>query len=260
MPARLTMELKTDSNNLRYHSAALLHGVVMELVSPEYAGKMHISSLRPYSQSLRTVQGKNIWKLCTLDEEAEKEIISVFLESERKDIYLKHYDETLHIASKELYKTTYQDLIEKYYFADNERIMRLQFCTPCSFKQDGKYVFMPDIHLIYQSLMKRFDSFSENNSIWMEEALEDLASYTEIIGYNLRSNFFSLEGVRIPAFQGNLTIKLHGPQQLVNLAALLFRYGEYSGAGIKTAMGMGNIQVLEKGNEFQKGKAAKGGK
>ena len=38
-------------------------------------------------------------------------------------------------------------------------------------------------------------------------------------------------------------------EQLVNLVHLLLRYGEYSGAGIKTAIGMGKIQMSERGTE-----------
>ena len=240
------MELKSDKeNNLRYHSAALLHGAVMEMISREYADKMHTSGLRPYAQNLRTIQGRIIWKMSALDEEAEKEIISVLLNDQVKEIYLSHNDTSLRIVSKELYKISYQDLIEKYYFTDSSRILRIHITTPCSFKKDGKYVFYPDLRLIYQSLMKRFDAFAEKDSIWMEEALEDLAGFSTIIGYNMRSTFFSLEGIRVPAFQGTVTLKIHGPQQLVNLASLLFHYGEFSGIGIKTAMGMGELNIGE---------------
>lgn len=244
MPAKLLMELQTDKDTLRYHSAALLHGALMELLSPEFADKMHIIGLRPYSQSIRTVRDRLTWKICTLDKEAEEEIISFLLKDEIEELKLKHNDINIKIVSKSLWKESYRDLIEKYYFSDCDRIVKIQLATPCSFKKDGRYVYIPDMRLIYQSLMKRFDTFSADDAIWMEEALEDLTNYTSIIGYNVRSTYFSLEGVRIPAFQGTLTLKLYGPQQLVNLAHLLFRYGEYSGVGIKTAMGMGELAVI----------------
>lgn len=244
MPSKLLLELKPDKDTLRYHSAALLHGALMEKISPEFAEQMHISSLRPYSQSVRTVKDSIIWKVCALNEEAEEAIISALLKDELNELHLKHNDTHIKITSKSLWKVSYRDLIEKYYFSDSGRIIKIMIATPCSFKQDGRYVYIPDMRLIYQSLMKRFDAFSSNDSIWMEEALEDLTGYTAIIGYNVRSTYFSLEGVRVPAFQGNLTLKLHGPQQLVNLAHLLFRYGEYSGVGIKTAMGMGELTVI----------------
>lgn len=249
MPAKLILELEPDKENmLRYHSAALLHGALMERVSPDFAEQMHISGLRPYSQSLRSIQGKTVWKINCLNEDAEKQILPVLLSDDADEIHLKHNDVTVKIISRTLSKTSYRDLIEKYYFNDGDRIIKLQIATPCSFKKEGKYVYYPDLHLIYQSLMKRFDAFSEKDSVYMEEALEDLTNYTEISGYNVRSTFFSLEGVRVPAFQGELVLKIHGPQQLVNLANLLFHYGEYAGIGIKTAMGMGELSIVPRDN------------
>lgn len=95
--------------------------------------------------------------------------------------------------------------------------------------------------------MRRFDAFSEKAGMCSEETLEQLVEYSEIVRYDLHSILFSMEGVRIPAYMGNITIKIGGPQPLVNLIHLLLRYGEYAGVGIKTAMGMGKIEILEKG-------------
>ena len=64
--------------------------------------------------------------------------------------------------------------------------------------------------------------------------------------YNIRSALFPLEGVRIPAYEGFIVIKVKGPQALVNLANVLLRYAEYSGIGIKAAIGMGAIQIVER--------------
>ena len=57
---------------------------------------------------------------------------------------------------------------------------------------------------------------------------------------------FGVEGVKIPAYQGSLSLKLLGPQQVVNLVHMLLRFGMYSGVGIKTAMGMGAFQIAER--------------
>ena len=61
-----------------------------------------------------------------------------------------------------------------------------------------------------------------------------------------------MEGVRIPGFQGEVTIKINGPQQMVNMAWMLAEFGTYSGVGIKTSLGMGGMMILEK-NETENG-------
>ena len=62
-----------------------------------------------------------------------------------------------------------------------------------------------------------------------------------------------MEGIRIPAFLGTVTLKIDGPQQMVNLIHLLLRFGEFSGVGIKCAMGMGAIELLEKKEQKKDG-------
>lgn len=73
-----------------------------------------------------------------------------------------------------------------------------------------------------------------------------LCDYAKIIRYNLRSVSFSLEGVKIPAFMGDITIKMNGTQTMANFARMLFLFGTYAGVGIKTSLGMGSIQLIQR--------------
>ena len=57
---------------------------------------------------------------------------------------------------------------------------------------------------------------------------------------------FHLEGIKIPSFVGNITLKINGTRQFVNLINMLCEFGVYSGVGIKTAIGMGSIGVSQK--------------
>lgn len=61
--------------------------------------------------------------------------------------------------------------------------------------------------------------------------------------YNLRSNTFSLEGIRVPSFCGELEYFINAPQHIINMVHMLAEFGTYSGVGIKTSMGMGGIKV-----------------
>ena len=81
--------------------------------------------------------------------------------------------------------------------------------------------------------------------MYSEDTLEQLTNSTEIVDYNLRSLRFGLEGVRIPSFLGKIRIRIHGSQTMINFANLLFHFGNYSGIGIKTALGMGSVRITE---------------
>lgn len=104
---------------------------------------------------------------------------------------------------------------------------------------------MPTLQLIYQSLMKKYDAASEDETVESEEVLEQLLKYSRIVQYQLHSCSYSVHGKRIPAFMGQIKIRINGPQAMVNFLNLLFHFGEYAGIGIKTAMGMGAIRITE---------------
>ena len=77
------------------------------------------------------------------------------------------------------------------------------------------------------------------------DTLESLEEGAEIIRYDLKSVKFPIEKVRIPAFIGKITIKMKGTQTMTNFAHMLFEFGEFSGVGIKTSLGMGCIKIME---------------
>lgn len=244
MLSRLKIQLYTK-DNISFQKASLFQGVIMEQIDKEYAVKLHQDGLHPYSQSIKYNGDKLIWNINTMNQEAYEQIILPLQKEQFKSVELKHNDLKLEIMGKEISDVSYQNLINTYYFGDCSRYIRIRFTAPTSFKRAGRYVFYPDMSLIYNSLMNKYDEFAENGTIRTEEILEQLVEYSEIIRYNLRSVMFHIEGIKIPSFMGEVLIKINGPQPMVNLVHLLFQYGTYSGVGIKTAMGMGALEIVE---------------
>ncbi len=248
---KLKMTLNVpEGETVSYQKSSLLQGVLMERISADFAAEMHLDGLKPYSQSLQLTKDSVVWSVSTLTDEAYAEIIVPLLSDNFQYFTLKHNETEIQIKKKEIITVDTRELIDRYYLGECERKISLYFRTPTSFRQNSRYVFYPNLNLIYNSLMNRFDTF--NQGMKSEETLQQLTDYTQITSYSLKSRMFPLEGVRIPAFTGTIGLKLHGPMQLVNLAHLLLRYGEYAGVGIKTAIGMGNIELSEKRAEYDK--------
>lgn len=245
---KLKMTLNVpEGETVSYQKSSLLQGVLMEQISEDFAAEMHLDGLKPYSQSLQLSKDSVVWCVSTLTDEAYDEIIVPLLSDNFQNFTLKHNETEIQIKKKEIITVDTRELIDRYYLGECERRVSLYFRTPTSFRQNSRYVFYPNLNLIYNSLMNRFDTF--NQGMKSEETLQQLTDYTQITSYSLKSRMFPLEGVRIPAFTGTIGLKLHGPAQLVNLVHLLFRYGEYAGVGIKTAIGMGSIELLERKTE-----------
>ncbi len=244
MPSALTITMSGDRE--KRHGpflAPLLQGVIMELIDPGYAAALHESEIHPYSQYVEERDGRIMWHVQALTGEAEEKILGPLLDTSFSVIELAHRQETLNVEEKSLRSTSYEELVEGYYLGDCGRNLYLEIRSPMAFRQGGKYCIFPSARLIFQSLMMRFDACSQDSRIFTPELLEEFESLTDIADYRLRSVRFSMEGVRIPSFLGDLRIRIGGPQQMANVAWMLAKFGEYSGIGIKTGMGMGAVRV-----------------
>ena len=247
MLSKLSMELVTENQDfIVYNKAAILQSILMEQINQEYASYLHISGLHPYSQAVFHQDEKNIWTVYTTNLQAYQLIIEPLKNPSFTCFYMENNQCEVKITSKREEKIEKDKFMDKYYFEESERYFHIKFCTPTAFKSQGKYIFYPDLQLIYQSLINKFDASSENIEFKSEEVLEQLTEYSEIVQYQLKSISYCIGKNKIPAFIGQVTIKINGPQLMVNFVNLLFHFGEYSGIGIKAAMGMGNIKVLER--------------
>lgn len=160
-------------------------------------------------------------------------------------IFIKNRNTTVEIVEKNYSELTYKALMDSFYDNECGRYIHIQFISPTAFKRDGRYVFYPDIRCIFQSLMKKYDAAVRDEGMVDEDTLEQLCENAQITGYDLKSVNFALEGVKIPSFIGKITIRMNGTATMANFANMLFRFGTYSGVGIKTALGMGSIKMLQ---------------
>lgn len=244
---KLEMLLQVEAEErLSSNIGSLMQGVLMQRIDPVYGEYLHRSELKPYSQYVSVQPSEVKWTLHTLTEQAETELIHPLLSGNFHTIHLEKKKISMKVLSKTVTCLTEEQLLEQTFFAVCPRKLRVNFVTPCSFKRQGVYQIFPSVRLIFQSLVNKFDAASESNAVSYPELLDDLESNVMITGYRLHSTSFGVEGVKIPAYQGSLSLKLLGPQQLVNLVHMLLRFGMYSGVGIKTAMGMGAFQIAER--------------
>ena len=247
-----TLKIKLNTNKemkLTYQASSLFHGFLMKNIDREYGDFLHQSNLKPYSQHLEITNGELIWIINTLNKTAYDNIIKPLLCEDIVSVYLENRDMSVPIISKELSVEKYDDLLDRTLFSNCSRYVDLKFVTPTAFKSEGEYLFFPTIHHIFNSLVKKYDSSNKNSQIYTPELIKDIETHVKISKYNLKSTVFSIEGVKIPAFIGEITLKINGPGQLVNLIHLLTAFGEYSGVGIKSALGMGSIKIRK--GEYQ---------
>lgn len=231
---------------LSVNMSSLLQGVIMEMISSESATEFHSGSRQPYSQFVQITEDKVVWTIHTMTKKAYEQIIVPLMDEKVESIYIRYKDLELKIVDKEVETVSYEQLRKDYYFTDGSRYQKIQFVTPTAFKSQGQYVFYPSIRLIFQSLMMKYDAFSDDGELFGDEIMEHFEKHVRVVKYKLRSYDFHLEGTKVPAFLGEITVKIEGAQALVNLAQYLLRFGEFAGVGIKCGIGMGGMRCGEK--------------
>ena len=237
MYAELRIEL--GDVGIGYQQSSNLQGIIMETIHTEYAEILHGNQLNPYSQYV-TKEGKDvIWHIKTVTDEAYKNIIVPM--SELKEITLKKKGITMIPQKRTIQVLDAKSLLEQFYDEKCARYMEIVFLTPTAFKSDGCYVFYPNLRLLYGSLMRKYSAFSQQIDMVDEETLEELCKSSEIVKYRLQTIPFPLEKINITGFVGKIGIKIKGSETLARYIRMLLRFGEFTGVGIKTGIGMGGI-------------------
>ena len=246
MLAELRMKLEVDNTAFGYYQSSNMQGVLMEQISAEYAERLHEQGIKPYSQCLLIGEEKE-WIVKTCTREAYQEMILPLLDTEFTDFMIEKKQIHVTIKDKCLTSVNKKNLMDEFYSDTSSRYLYLEFLTPTAFKSNGKYVIVPTVRHIYQSLMNKYSAASENTNMYDEETLEQLVEESSINQYKLKSTCFPVEGVKIHSFKGEMCVKIEGTDTMARYARLLARFGEYSGVGIKTAMGMGALRIKERG-------------
>ena len=240
MITQLRIDFCNDTE-LNYNMSSLMQGIIMENVSPEFAEKEHISEIRSYSQYLTNRDGAWTWVINTLTDEAKKNIIDRISRTEK--FYIKNKDMYLSAESTEIKTTNFDELFEGNYYLDEKqpRYVRMAFITPTAFKSSGAYINYPTVKLLLASMINKYNALSDVTELGDNDLAEKLAECVSISNYNLHSTVFHLEGVKIPAFLGHVTLRVNGSKNMISTVNMLAEFAQYSGIGIKSAIGMGAV-------------------
>lgn len=218
-------------------------GALMEHVDGAYGEYLHQLPFNPYSQFVvgDESSGRLVWRVCALNDEAARQLLHPI--SGIDAVVIRALNEVFDVVEMKIGQVRMKELTDVIYSSDGSRIS-IRFITPSSFKSRGEYVIVPSARLIFQNLLMRYEQVYSGNKEVDPETIDFLAEHSRISSYRLRSRYFANIGGKsgkIPAFTGELTLSFTGPQTVAGMAKMLLKFGEYSGLGIKTSMGMGAI-------------------
>lgn len=251
MMQKITLKVSTsDQQPLHSSWGYSLYGVLAQYTDSAYIEALHQINSTPIHQYLEVLPHRTeaLWHIHLLTDDA----ICYFGKAieGHESFSVQHYHTNLQVLSRNV-----EDALSETSFCQKhlverpcERRQTLQFLTPIGFKSQDVYQIFPTEELIIKSLWDHWQQMSTTLSLEEEDVRAQLIENVQIVDYRLRSTRFPLKGVKIPSFTGKLVLKVHGPEPLVRLVNLLMYFGEYSGLGMKTALGMGGYRL--ESNDF----------
>ena len=231
------------NKKVSFNKGSRLQGFIMENLDSEYAEYLHTMQYHPYTQYIETIDNStSLWNINLLDGQAIdniKKMINI------GDTIKLDSDEEISIIDIQYDEITEDNLLKELSIVKPNRYARIKIITPAAFKSYGEYYFWPDVKLIFNSIINRFNKFSSNFTLEDTDIINDIVENFVIVDYNIKTRNFYLEGIKIKGFVGNITFRFNGTMQLANIGNMLLKYGEFTGIGIKTSMGMGGFKILK---------------
>lgn len=218
-----------------------LYAALLEQLSPEQAQQIHEAPVAPLGQHLRFEAGRWIWEIGLLGEQGEQFLRPVL---EQTDVYsLK--DGAIKLRAKILQQETIDSLENLLEISPAKGCQHeLYFRTPTAFKSQGEYLSLPSAKLLLQSLVKKWNgNFPECQIEDTDgEGLVVMSHRLHFQVFSLKSQRFWLKGKAVTGFTGKIVLEDRNQGFHSELVNALLYFSQFSGIGIKTALGMGGVE------------------
>lgn len=231
--------MEIEAQNLNSNMGSIFHGYLMENINTEYADYFHSVSINPFTSCIYKDDktGKFYWRITMLNEMSYNMLMSTFKEGIPKSIYLSNKEMEVNIKSFTLSKKNIEEI-----FSDDRNTTSVKFITPTSFKSNGVNHIYPNITTLLQGIINKINTYFDDIELSDEKVINKLLENVYIRDYNLRTQFFYLEKIKIKGFVGRINIGLAVKDEaLEKLLSIIIKLSEYTGFGIKTSLGMGAV-------------------
>jgi CRISPR-associated endoribonuclease Cas6 len=215
-----------------------IYSALMEKIPAELAEYSHAQGYTPFSQYLRYDQEeqKSRWTISLLDDAAVEALAPLLSSMD----FIELHGETIRLSKRKAGAVLdAEDIVAQSSRRENTAKKSLLLPTVTSFKSNGRYMIFPSEEHILQSLIRKWNSAFPQMTMEDEDAFRMLLQGIHIRDYRFKSAIYRLKDTSIPGFVGEIGFQERLSPPMMELWKMLLLFAEYSGLGIKTALGMG---------------------
>lgn len=243
MIQKYSFQIKTEGReHIPSFWAYRMYAALLELLPTEFVDLLHEQSFVGISQGIVNNKAQKTceWTVSLLNA-AAIDICSPVL-SKLTSLHLNTDD--IELTNCNMGSILTADMImQKTAAISAGQVVKLHFCNSTSFKSNGKYTIFPSEELILQSLINKWNAVFPQTTMQDPDAYDMLLKGIKIKKYHLSSSTYHLKQNYIPGFYGDIVLQTNVSAPLLELWKTLLFFSEYSGIGIKTALGMGTVQI-----------------
>lgn len=217
-----------------------LYAWLLSCVPSKAGDLLHEEGAKPVSQYVCR-NGEAFWWIVNLLTDDAVEVFSpVLTQKQAAELHLgtlsfaQHTVETIESPQK---------MVERAQALQKVNRFPLTLLTPTAFKQQGRYVILPQEALILQSLIRRWGMCFPKYPLDDPDAFQALLQGVHIADYSLYTLRHPLKQTKIPSFQGRLILEARLSAPLMEILKTLYVLAPYAGLGIKNTLGMGGVKI-----------------
>ncbi|MBP3655955.1 MAG: CRISPR system precrRNA processing endoribonuclease RAMP protein Cas6 [Clostridia bacterium] len=242
MIVRAALRLKGREEPYGAALAYPLYAWLLSMIPHEEGDRMHEQGIRPVSQYVwhdHKAQ-EDWWIVNLLNDEAIALFLPVLEQVKEADLHRQ----TIRFGMRQIERIdSAQAFIQRAHALPEAKRYEFLFSAPTSFKQNGRYVIFPQEALILQSLVGHWNLCYPEVTLDDPDAMQAILRGVYITDYKLQTLRHSLKQTRIPSFIGKVVLDVRLPAPLAEVFRTLYCFAPYAGMGIKTALGMGGVQI-----------------
>lgn len=216
-----------------------VHGFIFSLFPHEIASALHEKEKKPFSlKKFSFKDGELRLKLSLLEDSLFPALVNRYYLGE-EDFYLSevHLKPVLHGGLREEESLSYEELLN----LEPQEYYSIDFLTPTVFRHGPWDYPLPHPEMLFTSLYRKWKAF------WTFPLSEKELKYmvyknVYILAHKIRVQKVDFSFSTLRGFVGNVVIGVKD-EELSRLLHALLKFGEFSGVGRKSTMGMGVIAL-----------------